>query len=219
MWLFSVLLLLVCLIGLQAAEMVFSSYPALVSGVSIKSPLNCTYTCDVLMLNVSSKTFQGTGIKTSFNFSIDGKNVGSIPTNTTFEPLNTTITYANGTTSYGPSIFSPNVTRGHLILPKLSSGAHNLTVYAKYVCPNTNRFVTPYLGTITYYDNSTVYFAIDLSNSVAETNGTYLPEFSSCFALAMFVGCSLGLVLVLTKNVWKNWKGKRREVVIVFLCC
>lgn len=154
--------------------------PLFFSGINIVSPSNSTYSSNMLTLNVTTKALQGIDINILMNYSIDGKHEGIIPTTTKIEPINATITYANGTTTFGPSIQSPNVTKGYVTLPKLPEGTHNITVYAKYDYPNTNRFVTPYPGTITYFENSTVCFIIDLNptsfpiiSSLSIENKTY----------------------------------------------
>ena len=140
--------------------------PLLFSGILFDFPLNSTYSSNFLTLNITSKSLQGTCIDIALNYSIDGIYQGIINTTTRIEPIMANITYANGTITTGPSIMSPNVTRGYTSLPYLPEGAHNLTVYAKYEYPNTNRYVSPYPGTIIYYENSTIYFTIDLNPTV-----------------------------------------------------
>ena len=103
------------------------------------------------------------------NYSIDGKHENIIPTTTKIEPINATITDANGTVTYGPSKMSPNVTKGYVTLPKFLMG-HITLRFTLYDYPNTNRFVTPYPGTITYYENSTVHFTIDLNPAKPATH-------------------------------------------------
>jgi len=143
--------------------------PFFLSGLSIESPTNTIYNSNMLTLNVTSRALQGIDINTIISYSIDGSYQGIITTTTEIEPIISTITYANGTVTAGLSIFSPNVTRGDVVLPQLVEGVHSLTVYARYDYPNTNRFVTPYPGTLTYYQNSTMNFTITTSPNIIPT--------------------------------------------------
>ncbi len=157
-------LLTLTLVGIQSIKAESQTErPLFFSGIDIVSPSNGTCSSNLLTLNVTSKALQGININIVMNYSIDGECRGIIATTTKMEPILATITYANGTTTTGPSIQSPNVTRGYVTLPNFSEGTHYITVYAQYDYPNTNRFVTPYPGTITYFENSTVYFTVDLN--------------------------------------------------------
>jgi hypothetical protein len=137
--------------------------PLWLPGIILTSPSNNTYSSNLLTLNVSTKTQQGIDVVISMNYSIDGKNEGTIPTTTKIEPINSTFTDATGAVIYVPSIQFPMVTEGNVTLPNLSEGIHDVTVYAKYDYPS---YVAPPL-IFTSYENSTVNFTIDLNPNTA----------------------------------------------------
>ncbi len=146
-------------------------YPR-VSKFSIISPLNSTYSATALTLNVTANALPGyTRIWMSYN--IDGIQQEPIQITETYDPHYGTITYANGTTKTAPSMLSRYLIEGYVTLTDLSEGSHNITVYAEYDYPNTKEFdyqtadrlITADQQTITYLDNSTIYFTISNEDS------------------------------------------------------
>ncbi|MCW4046629.1 MAG: Ig-like domain-containing protein [Candidatus Bathyarchaeota archaeon] len=128
----------------------------LIGDINIISPANTTYSSNMLTLNISVKSLFGPEqYRFVMVYSVDGESNVTVPLTTTFMPIETTITYPNGTTTTGISIMSPYVTAGGVALPELPEGQHKLTVYAKYERTSTN-FNYPAL----ILGNSTVYFTI-----------------------------------------------------------
>ncbi|MBT0159501.1 hypothetical protein G4O51_05905 [Candidatus Bathyarchaeota archaeon A05DMB-2] len=128
----------------------------LVGDINLISPSNITYSSSMLILNISVKSLFGPNqYRFVMVYSIDGGSNVTVPLTTTFMPIETTVTYPNGTTTTGISIMSPYVTAGWVALPELPEGQHKLTVYAKY-----ERISTNYNYPTLILDNSTVQFTI-----------------------------------------------------------
>lgn len=128
----------------------------LVSPITVISPANCTYNTRMLTLNFTIKSFlDSTNAKITIGYSIDGNANTTINPKFTFVPVEAEITYANGTTTTGPSICSYYLLTGWAALPELPNGAHNITVYARYQL----------LNALIGLDNKTVYFAVSDGNA------------------------------------------------------
>ena len=150
------------LVGFQTAEAQRTpdgqGFP-LASGVNILSPTNSTYSSNVLELNVTIRSMVGPSIyRFEVTYSVDGKNNDTIPSTTTFVPVEATATYPNGTTATVTSIFaSYYLISGCVALPDLPEGLHNITVYTKYERINNINTNWPPL----ILDCSTVCFTIN----------------------------------------------------------
>lgn len=130
----------------------------LVGNIRIISPSNSTYNSNLeLTLNI---TVQGLLSPAVYRYVMvycgDGKDNVTIPIEVTFDPIEATSTYPNGTTTRVTSIFSPYIITGCVALPGLAEGSHSLTVYADYERINDTNTNWPAL----ILDNSTVYFTI-----------------------------------------------------------
>lgn len=154
-------LLMPLTIGVQTVEAQYTAdgqgFP-LASPISILSPSNTTYSSSSLTLMVTSKFLLDSKYAT-LSYSVDGKENASMPVSATFFPIETLITYANGTTKKGISIFSYYIITGHIALPELPEGSHNITVYARYQANN-----------IVGLDSSTVYFTVNSGASTTTSN-------------------------------------------------
>jgi hypothetical protein len=135
----------------------------LASPLTIASPSNSTYSSNSpIMLNVTTKIlFSPNAV--NITYSLDGANTTVLPFDATFVPIEATITYANGTITTGPSMFSPYIIVGSITLPQLPIGIHTLTIYAEYNIAN-----------IVAYDSKTVSFSVSDVASLAE--GITAPE-------------------------------------------
>jgi hypothetical protein len=121
----------------------------LASPIKIISPSNITYSRNELNLIVTFK-FLLSPKYSNLSYSIDGKNNVTIPLIGTREPREVTRTYANGTSVVvNSTLMVPFDIRGEVVLPELSKGQHNITVYARYLA---NQIVA--------FDESTLYFTI-----------------------------------------------------------
>ena len=147
----------------------------LASPIKITSPSNTTYSSELLMLNISFKLMLNVE-KTNITMlcSLDGKENVSFPVSATFFPVETTVTYENGTTVTGvSSIFSYYIINGSVALPELSEGFHGIFVYGIYERAGGSSF--------NVYDAASVHFTIDdgmapvISNLSVE-NKTYNQE-------------------------------------------
>ena len=79
---------------------------AYVSAIAIDSPTNTTYMTDQVSLNFVVNTFvMGGFVDTVMSYSIDGKDNVTVSTVSTFVPVESTVTYANGTQITGESAF------------------------------------------------------------------------------------------------------------------
>jgi hypothetical protein len=121
----------------------------LASPISIISPSNSTYSSNLLTLSITAKILFDPSCAT-ISYSVDGKNNATLPIVATLVPVMGTITYANGTTTTAPAIFSPYTITGSVVLSELPEGPHRITVYAKYRVNNA-------IG----LDNCTVFFTIN----------------------------------------------------------
>ena len=147
----------------------------LASPIKVTSPSNTTYSSGLLMLDVSFKlmlNIEKTNI-TVF-YCLDGKENVSFPVSAEFFPVETTVTYENGTTVTGvSSIFSYYIINGSVALPELSEGFHGIFVYGIYERAGGSSF--------NVYDAASVHFTIDdgmapvISNLSVE-NKTYNQE-------------------------------------------
>lgn len=150
-------------------------YP-LVSEISI-STSNSTYSTNAITLNATANALPGY-TRIWMSYSIDEGQQTPIQITETYDPHYGTITYANGTTTTAPSMFSRYLIEGYVTLTDLSEGSHNITVYAEYDYPNTKEFdyqtpdrlISPDQQTITYLDNITIYFMINNEGSLIQPN-------------------------------------------------
>jgi hypothetical protein len=124
----------------------------LASPISIMSPSNSRYSSNLLTLNVTFKLLLDPSCA-NISYSVDGKNNATLPIEATMVPVMALITYANGTTTTAPAIFSPYTITGYVVLPELPEGPHNITVYAEYQA-----------NSVIGLDNNMVYFTIDDGN-------------------------------------------------------
>lgn len=147
----------------------------LASPIKVTSPSNTTYSSGLLMLDVSFKlmlNIEKTNI-TMF-YCLDGKENVSFPVSAEFFPVETTVTYENGTTVTGvSSIFSYYILRGSVALPELSEGFHRILVYGRYECGGGSSFDV--------YDAASVHFTIDdgmapVISDLSVENKTYSQE-------------------------------------------
>ena len=103
----------------------------------------------------------------TLTYSIDGEsNKTETPVEGAIEAT-ATRTYENGTTETVTATFAPFTMIGSASLPKLSEGAHTITVYGEYRASNK-----------VFYDSATVEFTVDSSAPQK------VPEFSSYAVVA-----------------------------------
>jgi hypothetical protein len=148
----------------QTVEAAYTSGGAgfpLCGGINIASPANTTYFSGMLTLNVSVRSMPGPIIYShEMVYSLDGKDNATIPVSSMFVPVEATRQYANGTTEKAISQFaSYYLISGAKVLPELTQGAHNLTVYGRYTRINDANTNWPAL----LLDNNTVNFTINLA--------------------------------------------------------
>lgn len=163
------------------------------SGLTIYSPLNKTYSSNLLLLNLTFGS--GAGLQTSLNYSIDGEYQ---------EPI--TLTF-NSTTGFHFIYLG----YGLVQLPEFSNGQHVLTVNVeanlndyhganppgapfKPVAPNSSDYFASWVHTI--------YFTVDASEAVptssSPTRTPTVPELSWLAILPLMA--SLLLIAVLIKH-------------------
>lgn len=165
------------------------SFP-LASRIKIESPSNGVYSSNTLVLNVSCKFLLGPKYA-SMSYSLDGKENFTLPISATIEPVEATRTYENGTTvTLNTTFMVPYTLRGEAVLADLSEGAHQITVYARYVANND-------VG----LDENSVCFTID-SNGEQE-----IPEFPSWTPLLV-----TGVTLVVVCGFFRK---KIRQIELV----
>ncbi len=128
----------------------------LASPINITSPTNSTYN-SLPLLEITFRYALAVS-KTSMTvvYSIDGKDNATLPVTATFVPIESTRTYANGTTAKAISIWSYYVITGYVNLPELPEGSHNIAVYGKYEYTGESVF--------TVLDNRTVHFTVNYGN-------------------------------------------------------
>ncbi len=107
-----------------------TEYP-LASGLGITSPSNRTYISNLLTLNVTITAIVASNIRISMTYSLDGMINNTIPL----------ITHSR------ENSFQATIT-GSVILPALSYGSHNVTVFAEHTINNE----------LVHLDKNTVYF-------------------------------------------------------------
>ena len=176
--LFCVVLLVALLVRFQPVHAPYTDdgrlFP-LASPIKITSPSNTTYSPGLLMLDISFKLMLNVE-KTNITmlYSLDAETNVTIPVSATFVPVETTVTYENGTTVTGiSSIFSYYIIRGNVVLPELSEGFHSIMVYGRYERAGGSSF--------NVFDDASVHFTIDdglapvISNLSVE-NKTYSQE-------------------------------------------
>ncbi len=139
----------------------------LASGVNILSPFNTTYSSSLPVLNVTIKSLLPPSMyQYEVTYSIDkGKNA-TLSTTLTFVPVMATVTYPEGTVNQTSVFGSYYLINGHVNLPKMPEGSHELTVYGKYERtydgnPNLPAFI---------FDQETVCFIINYRIPPAITN-------------------------------------------------
>ena len=170
--------IVVLLVGFQSVHAPYTDdgrlFP-LASPIKITSPSNSTYSSGLLMLNTSFKLMLNVE-KTNITmlYSLDGKENVTFPVSTTFFPVETTVTYENGTTETGiSSKFSYYIISGSVVLPELSEGFHSIMVYGRYERAGGSSY--------NVFDDASVHFTVDdgfapvISNLSVE-NKTYSQE-------------------------------------------
>ncbi len=162
-------LLVSVLVGVESAQFIFlvradsaSSIQFADSGVTVFSPVNKTYSCKNLVLNVS---LQNAGVLGTvdpgvfMNYSVDGEYNGPVPLK-----------------SSGVLHISTDAV-GAVNLPELPEGSHRLTIYLYGLNPSA--YEPKYLSFI-----NTVYFS-----TVGTPNSTpSIPEFPSFFVIMLVMG-------------------------------
>jgi len=106
----------------------------LASPIKITSPSNSTYDSGLLMLDVSFKLMLNVE-KTNISVlcSLDGKENTTVLVSAKLFPVETTITYANGSTQTGiSSLFAYYIINASVALPELPEGFHSIQVYGRY---------------------------------------------------------------------------------------
>ncbi len=142
---------------MQAAYTAEGSGSPVIGNIEIVSPTNTTYDAGTLMLNVSVRSMATSIYSSEIVYSIDGAENVSLPLASTFVPVQVTRTYANGTTETAVSqTASYYLISGEMVLPELSEGEHNLTVFAAYECNSSISFSWPDL-----MDKQSVNFTIN----------------------------------------------------------
>jgi hypothetical protein len=158
--------------NLQTAQTAYTADGAgspVIGSIEIVSPIYTTYDNGMLMLNVSVRSMADSVYIGQMVFSIDGAENVSLPLASTFVPVQVTRTYANGTTETAVSqTASYFLISGETVLPELSLGTHNLTVYAVYRCNSSISFSWPDL-----MDKQSVNFTIN--NPQATPTETEVP--------------------------------------------
>jgi hypothetical protein len=151
------------------------------SGPYIVFPFNVTYSSKFLTLNVSFSARIGGNINYSMSYTLDGIHNDTVPLVIHYFGLG--------------FLYNRDYITGFVILPELSEGSHNLTVYLE--C-NTHTWDmnSPNPDYYTYSDNQTVYFTI---NTTSEQE---IPEFPSWAILPLFLTVTL-LVTLYKKRLIK----------------
>jgi hypothetical protein len=116
---------------LQRVKADFQTEYPLASGLGITSPSNRTYISNLLTLNVTITAIVASNIRISMTYSLDGMINKTIPL----------ITHSR------ENSFQATIT-GSVILPSLSYGSHNVTVFAEHTINNE----------LVHLDKNTVYF-------------------------------------------------------------
>ncbi|MFA5363808.1 MAG: hypothetical protein WC325_01335 [Candidatus Bathyarchaeia archaeon] len=154
------------------------------SPLTVTSPSNTTYSPQRLTLNVTFKLMLSPECA-KLTYTIDGKNENTIPLEAIHESVQTTRTYANGTTVItNATFFVPFTITGCTDLPELSEGTHNITVSAEYQANDK-------VG----LDSTTVYFAV---NPDSEQN---LPEFPTWTPLAVIATVFIAVIGVYRRKL------------------
>jgi len=160
----------------------------LASPIEVTSPSNSTYDSGLLTLDIRFRLMLNVE-KTNITvlYSLDGKENTTVPVSAKFFPVETTITYANGSTQTGvSSLFSYYIVNASVALPELSEGFHSISVYGRYehvggsnynvhdssrVCFTINNGKAPVISSLslenkTYsQDNLNLNFTVDESTS------------------------------------------------------
>ena len=169
------LFLVALLVGFQSVQAQYADdgrpFP-LASPITITSPSNTTYSSGLLMLDVSFKLMLDVE-KTNITllYSLDGKENVTVPVSVIFFPIETTVTYENGTTQTGiSSIFSYYIIKGSIALPELSEGFHKISVYGRYEHVGGSNFGV--------FDNASVHFTVNdglapIISNLSVENKTY----------------------------------------------
>jgi hypothetical protein len=144
------------------------------SGLTLYSPLNITYSSNVLECN---GTFDcPKGVQSSLNYSVDGKNTDGLPWK--LDPNSIS----------DPDIYIIN---GSFELPKLSDGSHKLSIGILEELLDKSNINSPKLINSTSWIN-TVYFEIDT---------TTVPEFpSTILTIAFLIMMTVALAVVVKRR-------------------
>jgi len=154
----------------QAAYTAEGSGSPVIGNIEIVSPTNTTYDAGTLMLNVSVRSMATSIYSSEIVYSIDGAENVSLPLASMFVPVQVTRTYANGTTETAVSqTASYYLISGEMVLPELSGGEHNLTVFAAYECNSSISFSWPDL-----MDKQSVNFTINNPSATLTEKGVAL---------------------------------------------
>ena len=150
------------------------------SGLTLYSPLNKTYSSNVIECN---GTFDSPkGVQSSLNYSIDGTDQGGL-----LWPLD-----ANSITN--PDIYTID---GTFQLPQLSDGSHQLSIGILEELLDNSDINSPKLINFTSWVN-TAYFSISTNQSInpTPTPTPIVPEFSWLMILPLLVFISLIAIMV-----------------------
>jgi hypothetical protein len=210
-------LLVLSLIGLQPARaypaeegFAYTDYGKLfayVSAIYTDSPINTTYMTNQVSLNFSVKAFvMGGLIDTEMSYSIDNRDNVTVSTISTFVPVESTITYADGTqTSEASQFWSYYLIVGSVDLTDLQSGLHSLTVFGHY----SRQSAPDEMG----YAKQTIYFTIDNGNSNIMNNTDNANKGSEVElplkAICASVGC-LSLVFAVSYTLFMKHRAKHK---------
>jgi len=144
------------------------------SPILIDSPVNTTYTTNHVCLNVTAKTIVNINqVNVTITYSIDNSDNVTIPTTTTFTPLEYIDKDGNTKVS---GIFTPYLISGTVELENLQQGSHSLTVSVWYEAHTT--------PSRTGFDSQTIYFTIDTDEDTANNEPEYEPPINTVYAFA-----------------------------------
>ena len=168
------------------------------STIFIDSPINTTYTTNQVSLNFSVRAFvMGGRIDTAMSYSIDGGDNVTVSTISTFVPVESTITDADGIKTTGVSAFwSYYNISGSVELTDLQSGQHSLTVFGNYT-RQSEPDVTGFAMKTVYFTindgNSSIISNIDIDEVVPESEPSTILLYTSAGVLSLIIVVSFVL--------------------------
>jgi hypothetical protein len=131
----------------------------LASPINIASPSNSTYNSGLLILDISFKLMLNVE-KTNITvlYSLDGKENVTVPWSAECFPVESTVTYPNGSTLTDiSSLFSYYIISACVALPELPEGFHSISVYGRYEHAGGSNY--------NVHDSSKVCFTINKGNA------------------------------------------------------